>query len=313
MSGKSIFLAGASGFIGQNVLENFNDSEFTVFFNKSKISPRNNIIRETTSIDNSIDSEVWINLAGKAHDMSRVQSEKPYWEANYDFALQLYNQFLESKEARVFIHMSSIKAVADDPLEPIDELTKEDPKTVYGKSKLEADRYIMKNLPVDGKKVYILRPAMVHGKGNKGNLNSLYKYCQSSLPYILGNFNGNRSYLSLENLLMVFSSLIDGIPDSGIYCLSDEDTVASNDLVEIIYSELGKTPSIWHMPKFMLSLLAFAGEFLPIPIDNDTLKKVGSDYVVNSNKIRASLINGFPVKAIDGLKKTIRSFGDKTN
>lgn len=308
MSTDSIFLTGASGFVGQNILEYFPDAEFAVFRNRSEIPPGQNIRNQVSEIHPDIDAKIWVNLAGKAHDLSKVQSDKPYWEVNYNFAIKVYEQFLKSSSAQVFIHMSSIKAVADEPIGPVNENTPEDPQTVYGQSKLEADRYIMKNLPSDGKKVYLLRPAMIHGKGNKGNLNSLYNYCQSSLPYILGNYNGLRSYLSIDNLLVMISELMKGKIDSGIYCLSDKEVVATNDLVRIIYEEIQKKPAIVKVPRFLMQLLALAGEYLPIPIDKDTLKKVGSDYVVESDKLRSALAIDLAVSAEEGLRQTIKSF-----
>lgn len=47
--------------------------------------------------------------------------------------------------------------------------------THYGKSKLLAEQYILSKTIPNGKRVYILRPCMIHGTGNKGNLNLLYK------------------------------------------------------------------------------------------------------------------------------------------
>ena len=70
--------------------------------------------------------------------------------------------------------LSSVKAVADNVVGFLSEDCEPNPKTHYGKSKLLAERYILsKNIP-DNKRVYILRPCMIHGPNNKGNLNLLY-------------------------------------------------------------------------------------------------------------------------------------------
>jgi nucleoside-diphosphate-sugar epimerase len=311
---KRVLLTGASGFIGQSVMKHFEDCDFTIFEHRGKVLERNNIVERINSFEGTIpQSEVWINLAGKAHDLSRVQSDKPYWEANYDFVLQVYNEFLKQKEAKVFIHLSSIKAVADEPNRIIDETYPEDPKTVYGISKLEADKYIMSHLPTGDKRVYILRPTMVHGEGNKGNLNSLFKYCQSPLPYILGNYNGSRSYLSIENLLFVIDELINAAYPSDVFCLSDTDCIKTNELVSWIYSQLGKQARIVRVPRFLMGTLAWIGDYLPIPVNTDTLKKVGSDYLVDSKKVRRVIGKQFPVTAVDGMKKTLKTFTEVQN
>lgn len=79
--------------------------------------------------------------------------------------------YLQSK-AEKFIYISFVKADVD----TIDRVLTEDvmpnPLTACVKSKLIADNYILVHLAPE-KKVYILRPYMIHGLGNKGKLNLL--------------------------------------------------------------------------------------------------------------------------------------------
>lgn len=76
-------------------------------------------------------------------------------------------------KAKKFIFFSTAKAAAD----KVDGVLTEDvvptPVGPYGESKIAAEKYIQEHLVVD-KQVYILRPCMIHGPGNKGNLNLLY-------------------------------------------------------------------------------------------------------------------------------------------
>ena len=80
--------------------------------------------------------------------------------------------------------MSSVKAVAD----VVDGILTEDvipnPKTVYGKAKLAAEVYILSKEIPENKRVYILRPCMIHGPNNKGNLNLLYSLVSKGIPWI---------------------------------------------------------------------------------------------------------------------------------
>ncbi len=80
---------------------------------------------------------------------------------------------MQSK-AKKFIFFSTVKAVADSVEGILNEETTPNPKTAYGKSKLAAEQYINRQPIPDDKLVYILRPCMIHGPGNKGNLNLLY-------------------------------------------------------------------------------------------------------------------------------------------
>jgi nucleoside-diphosphate-sugar epimerase len=77
------------------------------------------------------------------------------------------------------------------------------PLTHYGKSKLMAEEYILSQPLSVGKSYYILRPCMIHGPGNKGNLNLLYQIVQKGIPYPLAAFENKRSFLSIENLCFI--------------------------------------------------------------------------------------------------------------
>lgn len=60
----------------------------------------------------------------------------------------------------------------------------------------------------DGKQVYILRPCMIHGPGNKGNLNLLYNVVRKGIPWPLGSFENRRSFTSIDNLCYVVEGLL---------------------------------------------------------------------------------------------------------
>ena len=76
----------------------------------------------------------------------------------------------------------------------IKQILKYKPSNYFGQSKLLAEEYILsKEIPND-KHVYILRPCMIHGPGNKGNLNLLYKIVSKNIPWPLGAFENKRSF-----------------------------------------------------------------------------------------------------------------------
>ena len=70
---------------------------------------------------------------------------------------------------------------------------------------------------VDGKKVYIMRPCMIHGPGNKGNLNLLYGVVSKGIPWPLGAFENRRSFTSIGNLQEVIKGLLTKDAPSGPY------------------------------------------------------------------------------------------------
>ena len=82
---------------------------------------------------------------------------------------KLFDDFLQS-EINTFIMISSVKAVADHSIIELTEDVIPKPITDYGKSKLFAEQYIFSKKIPRNKKVFILRPCMIHGPRNKGNL-----------------------------------------------------------------------------------------------------------------------------------------------
>lgn len=289
-----ILLTGSSGFIGSNLIgylgEGYEISRYR---------------RGTPAV---ITQEAVIHLAGKAHDTKNVLDPQEFYVSNTELTKRLFDAFLDSP-AEVFIFMSSVKAVADSVDGELDEKAEPNPKTHYGKSKLLAEQYIFsKELP-PGKRVYILRPCMVHGPGNKGNLNLLYGVVRRGIPWPLGGFDNKRSFLSVENLCFVIDELLQrrNIP-SGIYNLADDEAMSTNQLIETIGAQIGKKPLIIGLPRGVVHLIARIGDIIGLPLNTERLNKLTSNYVVESQKIRRALQKEFPVTARKGIAFTITSF-----
>jgi len=98
------------------------------------------------------------------------------------------------------------------------------------------------------KRVYIMRPCMIHGPGNKGNLNLLYGVVSKGIPWPLGAFENRRSFTSIGNLQEVIKGLLTKDAPSGIYHMGDDEALSTNELIEVICSALGKKAHIWNIP-----------------------------------------------------------------
>ena len=204
-----MFLTGSNGFVGKNIFNYFKNSYFITCFD------RNQPI--------FLNQEIVIHLAGKAHDLKNNIISDVYYKVKFELTKILFDIFLTS-EAKLFITLSSVKAVADSVLGELSEEHVPNPITHYGKSKLLAEQYILSQPIPDGKRVFILRPCMIHGPGNKGNLNLLYKIVRKGIPWPLGAFKNRRSFCSIENFCFVINELIENdlIP-SGVYNVADDE------------------------------------------------------------------------------------------
>ena len=250
-----------------------------------------------------------IHLAGKAHDTKNQSSAQDYFDINTGLTQKIFDFFLESS-AKKFIFFSSVKAAADSVIGDI--LTEEinpTPVGPYGESKIRAEEYIQKHLPQD-KQVYILRPCMIHGPGNKGNLNLLYNVVKKGIPWPLGSFDNRRSFTSIDNLCYVIEGLLTQDVPSGIYHIGDDEAMSTNELIITMCEVMEKKPHIWKMNKRVMEGCARLGTLLHLPLNTERLRKLTENYVVSNEKIKKALgIEKMPVTAKEGLVKTIKSFG----
>lgn len=253
-----------------------------------------------------------IHLAGKAHDTKNQSEAQVYFDINTGLTQKIFDFFLQS-ECKKFIFFSSVKAAAD--FVPGDILTEEvvpAPVGPYGESKIKAEEYIQRffaDIQDDKKKVYILRPCMIHGPGNKGNLNLLYGVVKMGIPWPLGAFENRRSFTSIGNLCYVIEGLLTKEVGSGIYHMGDDEALSTNELIAVMCKTLGKKAHIWHLPKGFMEGCAKIGTVLHLPLNSERLRKLTENYVVSNEKIKKALgITKMPVKAEEGLALTIRSF-----
>lgn len=304
----NVLITGISGFVGRNLEKYLNETNYNVKgISRAPISSKEikycNLSKEVWD-----DAHAMIHLAGKAHDLKKASDDQEYFEVNTELTIKLYNHFLES-DCETFVYISSVKAVADEVEGILTEDITPDPVTVYGKSKLAAENHILSLEIPSNKRVYILRPCMIHGPKNKGNLNLLYSFISKGIPYPFGKYENKRSFVSIENLCFIINELINNSKiESGIYNIADDDSLSTKELVAIIAETINKPSKILGIPKFAINLLAKVGDFFPLPINSERVKKLVENYEVSNYKIKKAIKKELPLSSIQGIKKTVISF-----
>lgn len=301
---KKILISGANGFVGVNLRSSLNEFSYITLGRKGSSAEL-----YWEEINNApLEADVFIHLAGKAHDLKNVSSPEEYYEANTELTKKIFDKFLLTR-AEIFIMLSSVKAAADEVVGKLTEDYISNPKTHYGKSKLLAEEYILMRALESNKHVYILRPCMIYGPGNKGNLNLLYKIVSKGVPWPLGSFNNERSFCSIENLCFVIKELIErkNIP-SGIYNVADNESVSTNELIKLIAISQKKKLVIFKIPKSIIFLISKIGDILHLPLNTERLQKLTETYLVSNAKLLKAIGKPLPISTKDGLFKTINFF-----
>ena len=153
---------------------------------------------------------------------------------------------------------------------------------------------------------------MIHGPGNKGNLNLLYGFVKKGLPWPLGAFENKRTFTSIDNLTFVINKILSVHIDSGIYNMADDDALSTNELISVMCDAMEKKAYILRANKSFITFIASMGDLLRLPLNTFRLNKLTENYVVSNAKIKKALsIDHMPVDARSGLTKTIKSFLEK--
>lgn len=309
-----ILITGIHGFVGSNLVEYLApDHEL---YGLDIVAPEKPGVVKTYSWEDLDAGQVpevdaIVHLAGKAHDTKNQAAAEVYFQVNTGLTQKIYDFFLASPAARKFVFFSTAKAAADRVEGVLTEDVVPAPVGPYGESKIRAEEYILAH-PAEEKQVYILRPCMIHGPGNKGNLNLLYQVVSKGIPWPLGAFENRRTFTSVENVCFAVNELLTRDVLSGIYNMGDDEALSTNELIEVICSSLGKKAHIWRLPKGLMNGVAKVGGWLHLPLNSERLRKLTEDYVSSNEKIKKALgVEKMPIDAREGLKRTIVSFSGK--
>lgn len=285
-----ILISGAYGFVGTNLLQ--------YLVSKGHECVALDIARGKTDVYSSFYTwddlgkidwpsiDAVVHLAGKAHDLKNVSNPQSYFDINVGLTEKIFNA--ANGKVSCFIYFSSIKAVDGD--------------TPYAQSKREAEKWL------DGRAV-VLEPAMIHGPGNKGNLNLLFAVVKHGIPWPLAAFENRRSFTSIGNICAVVEELCKGSVSNGIYPMCDDEPVSTNRLIELIAESRSKKPKLWRLPKGLMRFGAKVGDVLHLPLNTERLGKLTDDSVVDNSKIKSALgWASMPIRAEEGLRTTLQSF-----
>lgn len=313
-----ILITGVHGFVGSNLVSAL--QEKNTIYGLDIVAPEKEGVKYTFPWD-FLDKEgeippvdAIVHLAGKAHDTKNQAAAEVYFKVNRDLTIKIFDYFCSHPEIKKFVFFSTAKAAAD----RVDGVLTEDvvpsPVGPYGESKIAAENYIlscMRDNPdvFAGRGVYIFRPCMIHGPGNKGNLNLLYNVVRKGIPWPLGAFENRRTFTSVENICFAVNGVLTKDVESGIYNMGDDEALSTNELIEEICKSLGKKAHIWRLPKGLMFFVARLGGWLHLPLDSERLRKLTEDYVASNAKIKRALgVERMPVDARVGLKRTLDSF-----
>ncbi|MGM0601666.1 MAG: NAD-dependent epimerase/dehydratase family protein, partial [Candidatus Rifleibacteriota bacterium] len=243
-SKKKVLITGISGFAGNHLARHLIRNDFKVI-GASRTDPQIDNVK-FYPIGDLKDGFDWpqilsgvdyvVHLANRAHKMNdRPENEHLYFKINVDATLNLARQ-AAGQGVKKFVFISSVKAAGEETDEKsLSENMPCTPSDAYGRSKLQAEQQLEKLAVRSDMAVVSLRPPLMYGPGVKGNMASLIKLVKTMPILPLGGIKNRRSFIGIGN----FSSAIEAVimcekQVSGIYYISDDMTVSTSKLVDLL-------------------------------------------------------------------------------
>lgn len=253
-----------------------------------------------------------VHLAGMAHRLnSRGASPEDYHRINALGTARLADAVALSSAGRL-VFISSIAVTGSFSEEPVSEQTPPAPDSPYGHSKLEAEQAIERILTGTLPDWCILRPALVYGPGNPGNMARLLKLVRFGLPLPLAAIPNRRSFLYVENLVdLIGRVLVAPEASRRTFAVADSETVSTSELLRLIGDASGRPVRLFAAPGGLLRFAADVGGWTSarlggsIGLDRHALDRLFGSLTVDISGLRSRLGWQPPHSLETGLRRTL--------
>ncbi|MGC2408907.1 MAG: NAD-dependent epimerase/dehydratase family protein [Methyloceanibacter sp.] len=306
---RTVLVTGASGFIGRHIVGTLAKAGWQVRAASRDPTSASAIAgAERVAMPDLARPADWsplvkgvnhvLHLAGIAHGPGTLPDDL-YRRVNAEAVGELAQAARDSIER--FVLISSVRAQAGLAADHV--ITEHDapqPTDPYGRSKIEAERLLKDS----GVGFTVLRPAVVYGRGVKGNIASLATLAQTPMPLPFGALDNRRSLLALENLASAIALVLTSAEAEGeTYLAADTEPISVAELVAAMRRGLGRSPHLVRVPaKAVKRLIATFGK-------ESEWERLSGSFVIDAAKLRG--IGWAPrVKTPDGIAKMMRASDD---
>jgi nucleoside-diphosphate-sugar epimerase len=321
---KSVLITGATGFIANHLIPLLIKQDWlikTVIRSESHQLPARVNPVNVGSIDGTTDwrnilqgINTVIHLAARAHILQEqaFNPEAEFFKVNTEGTANLVKQSIEAG-VKHFVLISSIGAMASMSNQPLTENSPCQPDTPYGRSKLQAEQALINLASQSSMTWTILRPTLVYGSGNPGNMERLIKLINRGLALPFGLVNNRRSFVYVGNLVdAIATTLTHPKATNQIFLVSDGQDLSTPELIRKIAYHMRRPCNLLPVPPSLLKLVGYLGDTIqnlsqkPISLNTSTIDRLLGSLFIDSSHIQTTL-NWQPPFSIDqGLEQTLR-------
>lgn len=310
-----ILVTGASGFVGQSLVDTLKQRDISVAAVGQKLRESNadtffpvpDFTIQKAWQEPLVGCDVVIHLAARVHVMSECSADPltEFRKVNVDGTKCLAEAAARAGTKRL-IYMSSVKVNGEKTTSPYTELDVPNPQDPYGVSKWEAEQVLHKISAQTDLEVVILRSPLVYGAGVKGNFAQMINVLAKGIPLPLYSVQNMRSLIYVENLVDALILCATHPSAAGkTYLVSDGEDVSTTKLLARLGEAIGRPARLFYCPPALLQLAGrLAGR-------SDQVDRVLDSLQVDSSKIRRELSWSPSFSLDDGLKATAKMISNK--
>ena len=312
---KKISIIGGSGFVGTNLCRQLllTQQDFEIidlemsnqFPEKCKIAD----VRDVDTLRKTVTGDVVVNLAAVHRDDVRDKSE--YWRTNVDGAANVA-AVCDEKGIDKIIFTSTV-AVYGFAEPGTDESGAIDPFNEYGRTKFEAEEKLREWHAQGDNSLIIVRPTVIFGEGNRGNVFNLLNQIASGKFLMVGRGENKKSMAYIGNIVAFLNACIVTDQKYGVYNYVDTPDLTMNELVALARTKLkGKTGVGLRLPHWLGLLLGYSADLIAkisgknLPLSSIRVKKFASSTEFKTAKADLEKFQA-PFSLSDGVQRTLQS------
>ncbi|MFJ4373771.1 UDP-glucose 4-epimerase family protein [Pseudomonas japonica] len=317
----SVFLTGASGFIGSAVYKTLAGMDSFAVTAVSRTQALSSIGAGCVIKGDPLDAktdwqshlkgvDVVIHCASRAHVMDDVQADllDEYRKSNVEGTIHLARQAV-SAGVRRFIFISSIKVNGEGttPGKPYRTDDVPAPVGAFGIAKLEAEQALLELAVQSSIEVVIIRPVMVYGPGAKGNFLSMMKWLDRGIPLPFASIANSRSLVAIDNLVSLIVTCVDHpAAENQVFLVSDDEDLSTPMLLRRMARALNRPVLLVPLGEGWLKwLLGMLGK-------SSIAKRLFGSLQVDISKTR-TLLGWTPVVGVDdALEAAVRYYQEES-
>jgi GlcNAc-P-P-Und epimerase len=309
-----VLVVGGSGFIGSRVLEVLVEEGHDVVnldLIPSPAYPDRSRIGDVRSLDALIDAgagcDIVVLLAAEHRD--DVQPPSLYEDVNVGGARAVVEAATRLGVHRI-VFTSTVAVYGLDKLEP-DEETPLEPFNEYGRTKVAAEQ-VLRGW-ADAKRdrsLVVVRPSVVFGEGNRGNVYTLVRLIASRRFVMVGAGRNRKSMSYVGNVAAFLCGQLSGPPGTTVVNYADKPDLTMAELVELVHEVLGTRPLPVRLPVWIGLALGHLADLVarvvrhPLPVSAIRARKFCAETSLDTHRLE---LLGFrpPESLVDALGRTI--------